>query len=396
MKKKPFFKRPGGIIFISFLVLIIGGGITAYAMRESIMRWILGPVNYYVYKEYTNVEKLSTADFGIEGALTLGDELASVSKMLRADTDDVKINVQHSVSKKKTKLSLDLLGLFKTEFIKDGNYVSFDNGYDTPIVANTKKKTNSTKKKTASNEPASAKKQSNTSESGSSDFDLEEATGMGLFSFARWYINFSDECITAPLEEKMTEETEFYNDYECAVDTFTVNNDVYSQVIFNICDKYNSEEETKKVIDNLTNYFNKLYSMEINAGDLLADWKKKAEDVKAGNKFEYEYAVYYYDNSVINRSLTLVESEAFSSEFEIALGNAIDRDVNYIDISLGHYVSGELEVKNTAKVNDIGVDKSKAVSMTEFLTKTGIISPNNKKQDKDVLDGIFSILKFFK
>lgn len=392
-KKKPFLKRPGGIILISVLVLLIGGGIAAYAMRDALIKWIVGPVNYYIYKEYGNIEGLSTADFGIDGALTLGDELASVSKMLGTDTDDVKINVQHSVADKKTKLSLDLLGLFKTEFIKDGNYISFDNGSGKPITANIKKKTDSEKKKTS--KPASQKPASTKTEEASEEFDLEEATGMGLFSFARWYLGFSDECITQPLTENMTEEREFYGDKECSVDTFTVNNDIYASVILNICNKYESDEDTKKVFDNLTEYFNKEYSLSLKTEELLSNWKAEAERVKKDTPFEYNYAVYYYDNQVVNRSITLVYSKDFSSSFEISLGSGQDSDMNYIDISLGNYVSGELAVKDSAEVKDISLDKKKAVSMAEFLKQTGIIDPNNKKQEKDTLDGIFSVLKYF-
>ncbi|MBQ9673438.1 MAG: hypothetical protein IJV39_02310 [Ruminococcus sp.] len=389
--KKPFFKRPAGIVLITFLVVLVGGGITVYAMRDTILKWVLGPVNYYFYKEYSNVENLTTADFGIDGSLTLGDELASVSGMLGTDTDDVKINVQHSVSDKKTKLSFDLLGLFKTEFIKDGNYISLDSGTGEPIIANLKKKTDSAKKKNSTVPTITTSENDNYI---NDNFDIEKATGMGSVSLAKWYLEFSDECITKPIEAGFEEETDYYNDVECTVDTFTINNDIYSKIISNICYKYNNDKKTKEVFVNLTDYLNKRYSLELNADDIFDDWYKYSVEVKTDNPFEYNYAVYYYDNTVVNRVLTLVDREDSSANVEVALGSNKESDTNYIDIRLGNYISGELEVKNSANVSDVDLKGENAVSMSEFLKQTGIIGKNNKKQEKDTLEGISSVLKF--
>ena len=76
--KKPFFKRPAGIILIVVLVLIIGGGVTCYALRNQILKAILGPVNYYVYKEGMNISAIASEDFSVKGNLALGQDYKSI------------------------------------------------------------------------------------------------------------------------------------------------------------------------------------------------------------------------------------------------------------------------------------------------------------------------------
>lgn len=138
--KKPFFKRPAGIILIVVLVLIIGGGVTCYALRNQILKAILGPVNYYVYKEGMNISAIASEDFSVKGNLALGQDYKSILSFTGADSSDIAVDVERSVEKDKLKAEFNVFNIMDYELLIDGNYLSSSINESEPYVINLKEK----------------------------------------------------------------------------------------------------------------------------------------------------------------------------------------------------------------------------------------------------------------
>ena len=154
--KKPFFKRPAGIILIVVLVLIIGGGVTCYALRNQILKAILGPVNYYVYKEGMNISAIASEDFSVKGNLALGQDYKSILSFTGADSSDIAVDVERSVEKDKLKAEFNVFNIMDYELLIDGNYLSSSINEGEPYVINLKEK--APKKKSSSSNKNNKKK----------------------------------------------------------------------------------------------------------------------------------------------------------------------------------------------------------------------------------------------
>lgn len=352
-KKKPFFKRPGGIVLIVVLVLLIGGGTTAYILRDKIIKWILGPVDYYLYKEYQCVSAVSSEDFSFNGKLSLGDEFASVYSMLGIDTSNIRLDVASSKKKNKTKVYFNFADLLEIDYKQDKNYMSFSYNGGEEFVA---KIGNSEPKKKNSNKKAKKEVKP----------FYEQITGKGMVGSLFWAHGLSNDCLLSSFgEKKIVEGEETYKGMDCDTTTFKIDDKVVKSIYTKLADKVESDDETANAVKNLFKYENKQYS-----SDLIYDRKKIVENLRDTAKsirdsFKYEYKVYYYDGDIVNRKLR-ISNEYLPMDFSVG---SYEKDDNlYVELVFGSYLSGELKVNKKADVSGVNIDKSKSVSLEEFMT----------------------------
>lgn len=358
--KKPFFKRPAGIILIVVLVLIIGGGVTCYALRNQILKAVLGPVNYYVYKEGMNISAIAKEDFSVKGNLALGQDYKSILSFTGADSSDIAVDVERSVEKDKLKAEFNVFNIMDYELLIDGNYLSSSINESEPYVVNLKekapkKKSSSSKKKKATSTTATTTVPTTVNKE---DYDV------GKIELAKWAYTFSKECISGKIEDGFIKEsTKEFKGMECDVTTFTFNNKLFANILSNIADKMKTDEETQKVVKYF--YYNVLggKSEKFDPKSIAETLEDNAKNLSKKKDKDIVYSVYYYDNEIVNRV-----------NDNTNIGTFTKGDKKYLSIGNKSTLYGELLISDTPNVSDIKIDKSKVQSSGEEFknSMTGI------------------------
>lgn len=358
--KKPFFKRPAGIILIVVLVLIIGGGGTCYALRNQILKAVLGPVNYYVYKEGMNISAIAKEDFSVKGNLALGQDYKSILSFTGADSSDIAVDVERSVEKDKLKAEFNVFNIMDYELLIDGNYLSSSINESEPYVVNLKekapkKKSSSSKKKKATSTTATTTVPTTVNKE---DYDV------GKIELAKWAYTFSKECISGKIEDGFIKEsTKEFKGMECDVTTFTFNNKLFANILYSIADKMKTDEETQKVVKYF--YYNVLggKSEKFDPKSIAETLEDNAKNLSKKKDKDIVYSVYYYDNEIVNRV-----------NDNTNIGTFTKGDKKYLSIGNKSTLYGELLISDTPNVSDIKIDKSKVQSSGEEFknSMTGI------------------------
>lgn len=358
--KKPFFKRPAGIILIVVLVLIIGGGVTCYALRNQILKAVLGPVNYYVYKEGMNISAIAKEDFSVKGNLALGQDYKSILSFTGADSSDIAVDFERSVEKDKLKAEFNVFNIMDYELLIDGNYLSSSINESEPYVVNLKekapkKKSSSSKKKKATSTTATTTVPTTVNKE---DYDV------GKIELAKWAYTFSKECISGKIEDGFIKEsTKEFKGMECDVTTFTFNNKLFANILYSIADKMKTDEETQKVVKYF--YYNVLggKSEKFDPKSIAETLEDNAKNLSKKKDKDIVYSVYYYDNEIVNRV-----------NDNTNIGTFTKGDKKYLSIGNKSTLYGELLISDTPNVSDIKIDKSKVQSSGEEFknSMTGI------------------------
>lgn len=360
--KKPFFKRPAGIILIVVLVLIIGGGVTCYALRNQILKAVLGPVNYYVYKEGMNISAIAKEDFSVKGNLALGQDYKSILSFTGADSSDIAVDVERSVEKDKLKAEFNVFNIMDYELLIDGNYLSSSINESEPYVVNLKEK--APKKKSSSSKKKKATATSTTATTTVPTTLNKEDYDVGKIELAKWAYTFSKECISGKIEDGFIKEsTKEFKGMECDVTTFTFNNKLFSNILYSIADKMKTDEETQKVVKYF--YYNVLggKSEKFDPKSIAETLEDNAKNLSKKKDKDIVYSVYYYDNEIVNRV-----------NDNTNIGTFTKGDKKYLSIGNKSTLYGELLISDTPNVSDIKIDKSKVQSSGEEFknSMTGI------------------------
>lgn len=360
--KKPFFKRPAGIILIVVLVLIIGGGVTCYALRNQILKAVLGPVNYYVYKEGMNISAIAKEDFSVKGNLALGQDYKSILSFTGADSSDIAVDVERSVEKDKLKAEFNVFNIMDYELLIDGNYLSSSINESEPYVINLKEK--APKKKSSSSKKKKATATSTTATTTVPTTLNKEDYEVGKIELAKWAYTFSKECISGKIEDGFIKEsTKEFKGMECDVTTFTFNNKLFANILYSIADKMKTDEETQKVVKYF--YYNVLggKSEKFDPKSIAETLEDNANNLSKKKDKDIVYSVYYYDNEIVNRV-----------NDNTNIGTFTKGDKKYLSIGNKSTLYGELLISDTPNVSDIKIDKSKVQSSGEEFknSMTGI------------------------
>lgn len=360
--KKPFFKRPAGIILIVVLVLIIGGGVTCYALRNQILKAVLGPVNYYVYKEGMNISAIAKEDFSVKGNLALGQDYKSILSFTGADSSDIAVDVERSVEKDKLKAEFNVFNIMDYELLIDGNYLSSSINESEPYVVNLKEK--APKKKSSSSKKKKATATSATATTTVPTTLNKEDYDVGKIELAKWAYTFSKECISGKIEDGFIKEsTKEFKGMECDVTTFTFNNKLFANILYSIADKMKTDEETQKVVKYF--YYNVLggKSEKFDPKSIAETLEDNAKNLSKKKDKDIVYSVYYYDNEIVNRV-----------NDNTNIGTFTKGDKKYLSIGNKSTLYGELLISDTPNVSDIKIDKSKVQSSGEEFknSMTGI------------------------
>lgn len=360
--KKPFFKRPAGIILIVVLVLIIGGGVTCYALRNQILKAVLGPVNYYVYKEGMNISAIASEDFSVKGNLALGQDYKSILSFTGADSSDIAVDVERSVEKDKLKAEFNVFNIMDYELLIDGNYLSSSINESEPYVVNLKEK--APKKKSSSSKKKKATATSTTATTTVPTTLNKEDYDVGKIELAKWAYTFSKECISGKIEDGFIKEsTKEFKGMECDVTTFTFNNKLFANILYSIADKMKTDEETQKVVKYF--YYNVLggKSEKFDPKSIAETLEDNAKNLSKKKDKDIVYSVYYYDNEIVNRV-----------NDNTNIGTFTKGDKKYLSIGNKSTLYGELLISDTPNVSDIKIDKSKVQSSGEEFknSMTGI------------------------
>lgn len=360
--KKPFFKRPAGIILIVVLVLIIGGGVTCYALRNQILKAVLGPVNYYVYKEGMNISAIASEDFSVKGNLALGQDYKSILSFTGADSSDIAVDVERSVEKDKLKAEFNVFNIMDYELLIDGNYLSSSINESEPYVVNLKEK--APKKKSSSSKKKKATATSTTATTTVPTTVNKEDYDVGKIELAKWAYTFSKECISGKIEDGFIKEsTKEFKGMECDVTTFTFNNKLFANILYSIADKMKTDEETQKVVKYF--YYNVLggKSEKFDPKSIAETLEDNAKNLSKKKDKDIVYSVYYYDNEIVNRV-----------NDNTNIGTFTKGDKKYLSIGNKSTLYGELLISDTPNVSDIKIDKSKVQSSGEEFknSMTGI------------------------
>lgn len=360
--KKPFFKRPAGIILIVVLVLIIGGGVTCYALRNQILKAVLGPVNYYVYKEGMNISAIAKEDFSVKGNLALGQDYKSILSFTGADSSDIAVDVERSVEKDKLKAEFNVFNIMDYELLIDGNYLSSSINESEPYVVNLKEK--APKKKSSSSKKKKATATSTTATTTVPTTLNKEDYDVGKIELAKWAYTFSKECISGKIEDGFIKKsTKEFKGMECDVTTFTFNNKLFANILYSIADKMKTDEETQKVVKYF--YYNVLggKSEKFDPKSIAETLEDNAKNLSKKKDKDIVYSVYYYDNEIVNRV-----------NDNTNIGTFTKGDKKYLSIGNKSTLYGELLISDTPNVSDIKIDKSKVQSSGEEFknSMTGI------------------------
>lgn len=360
--KKPFFKRPASVILIVVLVLIIGGGVTCYALRNQILKAVLGPVNYYVYKEGMNISAIAKEDFSVKGNLALGQDYKSILSFTGADSSDIAVDVERSVEKDKLKAEFNVFNIMDYELLIDGNYLSSSINESEPYVVNLKEK--APKKKSSSSKKKKATATSTTATTTVPTTLNKEDYDVGKIELAKWAYTFSKECISGKIEDGFIKEsTKEFKGMECDVTTFTFNNKLFANILSSIADKMKTDEETQKVVKYF--YYNVLggKSEKFDPKSIAETLEDNAKNLSKKKDKDIVYSVYYYDNEIVNRV-----------NDNTNIGTFTKGDKKYLSIGNKSTLYGELLISDTPNVSDIKIDKSKVQSSGEEFknSMTGI------------------------
>lgn len=360
--KKPFFKRPASVILIVVLVLIIGGGVTCYALRNQILKAVLGPVNYYVYKEGMNISAIAKEDFSVKGNLALGQDYKSILSFTGADSSDIAVDVERSVEKDKLKAEFNVFNIMDYELLIDGNYLSSSINESEPYVVNLKEK--APKKKSSSSKKKKATATSATATTTVPTTLNKEDYDVGKIELAKWAYTFSKECISGKIEDGFIKEsTKEFKGMECDVTTFTFNNKLFANILSSIADKMKTDEETQKVVKYF--YYNVLggKSEKFDPKSIAETLEDNAKNLSKKKDKDIVYSVYYYDNEIVNRV-----------NDNTNIGTFTKGDKKYLSIGNKSTLYGELLISDTPNVSDIKIDKSKVQSSGEEFknSMTGI------------------------
>lgn len=345
-KKKPFFKRTGGIVLIVIMVVLIGGGVACYALRNQILKSFLGPVNYYIYKESTGIAELSQEDFSVKGDLVLGQDYKSILVFTGADTSNISVDVQRSVEKDKLKAEFSIFDLLDYELQIDGSYLSSSMNQSEPYVINLKDN--------------NTKKENNKKKSSTTTTKKKDVEDVSNFELAKWAYSFSKECISGQIEDGFIKESkEQFKEMDCDVTTFTLNNKLFSKIITSVSDKLENDRETQKIFAYI--YYTKLNgkSDSFDAKSLAKTLTEYAENMSDDKNSDIVYSVYYYNGEIVNRV-----------NDNTNIGTFTENGKKYLSIGNKSTLYGELEIKDTADVSDVKVDKSKVQSDSEDLKKS--------------------------
>lgn len=345
-KKKPFFKRPAGIILIVVLVLIIGGGITCYALRNQILKAVLGPVDYYVFKEGMNISTIAKEDFSVKGDLALGQDYKSILAFTGADSSNIAVDVERSNSQDKLKAEFNVFNIMDYELMIDGEYLSSSINQSKPYVINLKEKET---KKVSSKKKTNSKKSTTSATTATVN---KEDYEVGKIEIAKWAYSFSKECISGKIEDGyIKESTKDFKGMECDVTTFTFNNKLFANILSSIADRIKNDDETQKIVKYF--YYDIMggKSEKFDAKTIAENIENSANNLLKKKDKDIVYSVYYYDGEIVNRV-----------NDNTNIGTFTKGEKKYLSIGNKSTLYGELEINNTPNVNDIKVDKSKVQS----------------------------------
>ncbi len=346
-KKKPFFKRPLGITLIVLLVVIIGGGITAFALRDNILKAVLGPVKYYGYKEVRCFSSMGSSEFSIEGDITTKGEQSSLSSWAGSSSNKMGIEYNQDTNDKKAKLNLDFMGFINIDFMVQDKLISLSVNDSEPIVGDLSKKKSSSSGKTNGNSDNSKK----------NTVDLDDISELAG--------EIAEDCLIPAIDEdKVKEDTDSFNGNKCTVDTFVLDSDFASDFCNNLADKIESDKDTQETLEE---FYEAAAVTNPNIGefdaDAIAEELREAAENTNG-KGEINYSVYYDGGQIVHR-------EIVAEDEEISLSTYNDDDKKIIAFEILDSCSGEFEITNKADVSDVDIDKKDAKSMDEFYESLG-------------------------
>ncbi len=367
--KKPFFKRKGGIVLIVILVVLIAGAITAFALRDNIMRGILGPAKYYMVKEGLNIGSLSDEDFGLKGDFTLGQDYSSILVFTGADYSKVNMDIEWSNSQDKRKIDIDFLGLIKLKIQSQDKLVSMALN-DNSITCDTKSLNDF--KNHGSNNGNSQKKSE------------EYLSGWDKMA---WIYDFSNSPVIGEIEKNcVTTDEKKYNGIECTVDTFRFTGKNISVILNSLADLLEKDKDTQAIYkeyisNNILSSIIKNTSTPKEISKILRDMAN--ESLKSRDVIEY--SVYYDGGDIVNR-------EYKSKEDTVTLSSFNKDEEKYISFSYNS-IKGEFKVTDTPDVSDVHIDKDKAVPFDKIMDslKNSLGSSisdfdNEDSTDKGILD----------
>lgn len=346
-KKKPFFKRPLGITLIVLLVVIIGGGITAFALRDNILKAVLGPVKYYGYKEVRCFSSMGSSEFSIEGDITTKGEQSSLSSWAGSSSNKIGIEYNQDTNDKKAKLNLDFMGFINIDFMVQDKLISLSINDSEPIVGDLSKK----------------KSSSSQNENGNSDHSKKNTVDLDDISELAGEI--AEDCLIPAIDEdKIEEDTDSFNGNKCTVNTFVFDSDFASDFCNNLADKIESDKDTQETLEEMyeaaavTNPDMK----DFDADTVVEELREAADN--ANGEVEIIYNVYYDGGQIVHREI-VVDDE------EMSLSTYNDDDKKIIAFEISDSCSGEFEITNKADVSDVDIDKKDAKSMDEFYKSLG-------------------------
>lgn len=358
-KKKRFFQKPLGITLIVILVILIGGGITAFALRDQILKAFLGPVQYYIYKEGSGIYDLSEQNYEIKGDITISGESTSLASWSGSSSSKIGIDVLRCSDQNKTQVDIDFMKFLGFNIKQDGNYlfVAINNtALATADMTKTKKSAGKSTKK-------------NKSES-------KSLSGMSSVELLEWAYDFSKECISEAFpKENIIENTKDFNGTNCDVTTFVIDSTVRRNVLYKMADNLERDKTTKRffgqiyenVYGSVSSFFG-VKAEEFNAKKAARTMREIATDIESDNS-EIGYSVYYDGGKIVNRVLKTYDGEITLSTYE-------DKEGDVVSFDFSGACAGKFSVKDSADVSNINLKKEKknAVSMEEMLDELGKLS----------------------
>lgn len=337
--KKPFFRRKSVVILIIVFVVLIATSITAFALRNQIMRGILGPTKYYLVKESLNISSLSEEDFSLDGSLTLGEDYSSILVFTGADQAEVDMNVQWSNTEDKKKINMDLLGLLKLEAKAQGDLVSLSvNGHSVTDGYETDKN-----KKKGNNVNSNTEKET-----------------LSTWDKFMWIWDLTNSPVIEEIEENCvtTSETD-YNGIECTVDTYKITGKNMSVILNSLAKRIDEDETTKKLYEEYLSKNMLMGYLGISDTEDASKYLKDKADECLKSQDVIEYTVYYDDGEIVNR-------EYKSSENTCTLGSYNKDKDKYISFGYNS-INGDFKVTDTPDVSDVNIKKTESAPMNKIF-----------------------------
>ena len=358
-KKKRFYQRPLGITLIVILVILIGGGITAFALRDHILKAFLGPVQYYIYKEGSGIYDLSEQDYELNGDITLSGESTSLASWSGSSSSKIGINVLRSSDQNKTQVDINFMKFLGFDIKQDGNYlfVAINNmNLATADMTKTKKSTGKSTQKNKSK--------------------IKSVSDMGSVELMEWAYDFSKECISESFPKgNIIENTKDFNGTDCDVTTFVIDSAVRRNVLYKMADNLESNKTTEnlfgQVYENVYGGVSSFFGVkteEFNAKEAACSMRRIASDIESDDS-KIIYSVYYDGGKIVNRVLKTYDGEVTFSTYE-------DRDGDVVSFDFSGACAGKFSVKDSVDVSGINLknEKKNAVSMEEMMDELGKLS----------------------